>query len=421
MLKKIQTLVLVTSLLTMPISVSAQVAGGVVTKVALEQLENKASELLGEATAAGDYLATKAAIEALNVVDHTEAAYARQLDSTVSEIDGLLRRLNDVDAMLDDADAKLSKQLQDVGRLETRIAQIASDTFPGQAGPYVSDVRPTIVAPRQAGKHQFVIRGVDLQRIEISNDAGEISGLAISQINKQEYVVEIPASAFKHSDDSISVNSFPLKLYGDRRFFIGPRKTRESTLTVGALSKTLATYEYTGTYESSKRESSVVTKSPGQMRGSNTTKHMWARPTSGWKVDITKDIRVWGTGGNQGRCEGHVANELSPNGIKLQARLDRIGSSLQYPGGAPGRISCHAEFTEYRDIPVNIDFSGNGNLGWAKDELIELPHKNADMVLTVQVFDGSVVKTTGSRDTKFFEVQRDNQILVIKPTPPGDL
>jgi hypothetical protein len=408
-------------LLLTPSIALAQIGAGITTAVALEQLETKANNILAEAVEAGDYLATKAAIEALNVIDHAELAYAKQLENTVEKVEGLLRRLNDVDAMLDDADSKITAQLDDVGRLETRIAQIASDTLPGQAGPYVANVKPTIIRPKASGTHRFLMRGVDHHDIKKMNDSGELESAEISQLNEQEFVVQIPVSEFAHDTNSLSVHTFPMTLIGDRRLWVGPRKKRDTTLTVGALSTSLATYSYKGHYYKTIRESRSIKKSPGQMKATNKTKHKWAKPTSGWKVDITKKITVKGTGGNQGKCEGHVDNELSENGIKLQARLDKIGRSLKYPNGAPGRISCHAYFTEYRDKKVRTPINGSGILGWTKDELIELPHKNAEITINVSLFDGTVIQSTGSRDTTFLEIQRDNQFVLLKPTPPRDV
>ena len=73
-------------LLLTPSIALAQIGAGITTAVALEQLETKANNILAEAVEAGDYLATKAAIEALNVIDHAELAYAKQLENTVEKV-----------------------------------------------------------------------------------------------------------------------------------------------------------------------------------------------------------------------------------------------------------------------------------------------------------------------------------------------
>jgi hypothetical protein len=406
-------------LLALPAVASAQVAEGVAAGVALDELERRANSIVKEGTDAGDYLVTKAGIEALNVIRQAEIAYERQLGKTVAEVNGLSRKLNDLDAMLDDAQAKLDGQLAEVGRLETRVAQVISDVPFMGSGPYVSRVSPTIVKPTLGTVQRFTISGVDLRDVSFKSMTGGAT-YDVKQVDNQTYLVEIPSSEFKH-DRSISVQSFPMTLTGDRQFILGPRKVKDTTLTIGVLPASLGTYEYKGTYSEDVREERVVEKSPGQMEGSNTTKYRMAKPTEGWLVDITKPISVRQSGADKGKCEGHVANELSSNGVKLQARVDRRGRSMRYPNGAPGKVSCHATFTEYRMVPTRREFAGSGQLGWSSDAAFELPHRLADTTFTFRLFDGSVVNATGTRRDKYFELKRDNQFVVIKPTPPAAL
>ncbi|MCS0334785.1 hypothetical protein ND981_17820 [Vibrio diabolicus] len=418
-LRSISIVLLSSCITSLPLMVKADpITAAITTEVGLQSLKDKASKLLGEAQAAGDYLATKAAIEALNTINELEAMYARQLDSTVTEIDGLARRINDVDALLDDGFAKLNDTLENVSRIEERLAQILADTPLGEDGPYISRIQPTLLSPT-AGTTHVTLSGVDIHSVEFPGYSDQ--QIEVSPKDSQNFLLSITSDVFEQSNERLTVTTIPVTLYGDRWFFIGPRRTLDTEITLGRLPEHYASFTYKGTYKGKRPERRQQTRTV-MLEGKNTTKYDWARPSDGWSIDVEKPLKFSQGAGIQGRCEGDDPNHRTKNGIRLKARVDHLRSSIKYPLGRDGYVNCSVTFTEYRLVPEEKSFSGSGTLGWRDDEGVTLPDKNAEVTFSFDLFNGRKVIYKGSDSSNdYIKFTRDNTTVIIRPKRPSSL
>lgn len=394
--------------------------------IALETLETSASDIQNKAENTGDYLAGKVAIESLKVIDELRRAYRDELNKTLQEIDTVIsQKIRSVEGVLQSANNGLNKKFEEASTLENRLAQIMADTLIGEDGPYITEVKPNILFPKLPSEQDFYllkITGVDLHDIEVTTPEGNKESAIINRIDNTALLLHIPSSWIIPSDHGLAILEVEIKLFGDRRFWIGPRKRVDSTLTIGILPHKMGTLTYNGLSTTSRRIERKISRNPGQFKAKNETVRKWVKPTEGWKIDIAKPIKVSQSGADKGRCQGYSENDLSSNGILLIARLDKIkGKPFKYPSGAPGKVSCTATFTEYRIVPAMSSFGEQVDLSWTKGDIIELPNNFANANFRVSLFDGSEVASTGELIHEFFKLQRDGNRVVFTPTPPDRL
>lgn len=159
----------------------------------------------------------------------------------------------------------------------------------------------------------------------------------------------------------------------------------------------------------------------GEVQGSNQTIHRVAFPPrdADWRWDLSKPVHVVGYSGNQGRCEGIDMNNPNEHGVVIVIRVDRIGRSLKYPNGAPGRATCGARGTVYRTIDETAQApEQKGHLTWTSDVSITLEPGTQNFQLRVRRFDGQEQIFDGSGSNDFYEVIRTANGVTLRPRIP---
>lgn len=391
----------------------------VTSEIVLSSAADKADKLLNRAVEAGDYLATKAAIEALNTIDALEIVYERQLDRTVDDAHSLMRNVEEVEAVIEGGFDRLEDTTDSVRDLEVSLTQMVANTPLGEDGPYISHVSDFMLPPLRIRDHLVTLHGVDLHRLKFPDEYKD--KINILRRTNTKITLQIDPDLFDGTSEELEIYTIPVKLYGDRWMGLGFRDTNQTELTFARLPQNYATYTYRGTYTKYVREEKPVERS-ATMEGKNTTLHKLVRPDQYWKIDLEKPIRFRQGDGISGSCKNDDKNARSENGIRLKARLDHHRTSLKYPAGRDGKQTCFVTFVQYRYVPIETEFSGTGEVVWNEDRQIILPSDTADVTIELASYDGRKTIIPGvSTVTDYIDVKREQASVILKPKSVREL
>lgn len=391
----------------------------IVTELALASATDKANKLIGRAEETGDRLIVSAAVEGKNAIAELEAAYGRQLQITSDQGKVFMRNIEDINVLLDSGFAQLEDSTKDVQALETNLAQVIENTPLGDDVPYITHISDHLLSPVNSGKYLITIQGVNIQHIEFSDEYTDL--IDVHDVTETKFVLEIDAELVLSDERRIEFTTIPIALHGDKWMGLGSRKKVDTEITFAVMPLAYATYTYEVKYIEQVREERRVNRSV-TLEGKNTTKGAYVRPSDGWTIDLEQELKFSSGGGIQGRCKDDDINARSENGIKLLARLDHMRSSLRYLGGRDGIQTCSVSFVEYRLVPTDREFTGEGVLMWNEDEQIKLPSEYAEAIIELSTFDGVKRIIPGTSETMaYVDVKREHDSIILTPKTPRHL
>lgn len=379
-------------------------------------LGTKVEDLKDSFEQSGDYLTGKAALEASRLIIQIQDAYRNELGRTVGEIDGLLKRLNDIDALIDDARNSAGDVAERLDKLQLRSEQLLANTPLAEDGPYVSSIKPAIFVPGE--QYSFIVSGVDMHEIKLITPEGK-QPAQVTRHDNTSFNVIIPGGWFSPSDNRLSIESVKVSLIGDRHWW-GLRKKLDTEFSIGLLPRVLGAISYDGDYSLYAPKTRLVSINPGRFKGSNTERRKVVLPTgAGWTVDTDSPVTIRQSGADNGECVSKP-HEINEAGITVAAKLKRRPPIfLKLPFGGDGFVTCTVSFTEKKMEGHLTPFEGEALLKWDSAVSIVLPDSGASPHFKIKLFDGEIHHATGSEVHKYFKIKREGRYVIFSPAPPS--
>ena len=401
--------------------------GSLTTGATVNAIFSEINDSIDHARNTGNYLATLGLVRVKDALDVWVNSNSELLDKAFSDLDEASKEnFGRVRSAISEANSAAEDRLATASELTDSANQLVASIQPGSK-PYISRFSPRLVPPTATASYTIKVRGVSLDSAN-PNLALETGTAKRALIGPNEVQFSVPISATPSDDTNIQVKNLQLTYTQPKSGFMswirGAKEEVLRQLPIVILPNVLGTYTIEGTRKIMKREVDTFSQDLGQFKGTNRREHKIANPRLGWRWDASnRDAFSWqGSGGEKGRCEGIEWNNSGEHGIDFYARLDRIGRSIRYPNGAPGKISCTLTGPVYRMVETTESIGPlNGKLTWTADALIALPAETDSIKVTVRTFDGRVRAFTSSDTDSFFDLRKDGEVLTLVPKVPSDL
>lgn len=406
---------------------TVEIVGTMATSAAVDSLFARLDEAMNGAVSAADYVTAIALIRAKDALDAWKKTNGDLMDKAFADLDVTTREtFGRMRVLIDQANTGAGDRLKTASEITDQANQLVA-SLPG-GRPYIARFEPRVVPVTAGDSFALRLRGVSLDTANV-----RMAGITTRQvIGPNEVHFQVPTTLTPGSGSALQAYTMKVSYDQPKRglaaWLLGQTEEVERQLPIVVMPKTLGTYRIEGTRKYDKRETRVHSANLGQFRGSNTTQSRAAQPPQGWRWDIEDPSKfsVYGTGGRSGRCNPINLHGGSENGFTVSARLDRIGRSLQYPNGAPGRITCHVTGPIYRAVPTTEAIPPiEGQLSWVADKLVNLPADMDQLRITLRSFDGRERVFTGSDTDRFVNVQVAPAVkpssVVFAPKVPQEL
>ncbi|MDM0053911.1 hypothetical protein [Variovorax sp. J22R115] len=403
-----------------------QLAAGAMTSVAVDDLFQNINGSIQQFQDAGDYLMVEALVRAKDALDAWKATNSELMDRAFAQLDDASKqnfgRIRQAVADVNDAGKARLATIQFI----TLSANQLVARLPG-GRPYVAAFSPRVMPTTVTSAYTIRLSGVslDVANTRMTFPDGKTADRTV--IGPQEVQFRVPLAQTPAIADKMQVYTLKVTYTQPRKGFTswlaGSTEDVVRELPVVVMPANIGVFSITGERVFKRKEVAEYTADLGQVRGKNTTIARWAMPKNGWKWDLTDTSKFAykHTSADNGKCARIDWNGSSENGIRVEARVDKIGPSTKYPRGAPGKVSCILTGPTYAMAAGTQPYSANGTLPWNKDSLIVVPEDLSKLQVHVRTFDGRERVFQIDDSDRFFDLRVAKGSITFVPKVPEDI
>lgn len=402
----------------------AEVTGAIGTGVLIDQIGDKLTALIGRAEQAGDFLAMRAAQEALFVLDAFERANKNILDTAFEKIgkerQAILNQMKDtIDALEHGRIDTLDKLQAASDQLDRLVRDVA---FKKQ--PVVFRYRGSIVTPGEKNDVRLVINGY---RLTYGTPHLLYGGKRFDALKDGENLrFELPRSLIAHSKSRMSSEYAKLVLEGREGGFLGFLTHPvfvEYDLNIVILPESLGHVNVAYSMPVTNRQEAppveIHDNYNSSSRGWDCRSFAYRPASSDRRFDINNN-RTFVRPGN-GNSRGQLRDvRISDTGISFS-----ICATRRITDRDNGYRHADGQYVEVWNTAGHVPKKEAKELSWTKDVVVPVGDNPANLLITVVDFTGieRTVPQSGGRAGRFTLVRYDAQSKVVIATPqiPGDL
>lgn len=430
----IAVLILLSSHGTSAYAQIGEIASGVSTSVAINQIKNGLQDVINKSLDRADYSMAKASIQVLGAIDAWEQANTDLLQTAFQELDEKSRNLfANASVLVNQADRAVAKNMETTRQIVENANQI-TESIPGSGKrSFILRYFPSVISPLEKDSVLISLKGVNLDKANLEVTLPNGNNQYVNIVGPTEANFWIPISTLsidksKHKIYDVKINHITRN--GTRMIFWPQYKNVERRLLFGTLPSQAGHLEFSAIRTFEKEEREVHTQDMGRFEGTNTDVEKVAHPPAGYKWDLRggvsarSNFQIVSTGGGEaGRCKDIIWNGSNEHGIKGSARCDQIRQfdnfSIRYDDGYK---HCGINGPIYRFIPVTEDLELQSEaLFWGKDQVIEFPSDVSTFTLRTKLYTGEEKIITNSYSDDIIEVLKEKNRLVIRTKIPNEL
>ncbi len=411
----------------------AQISSAVSTGIVLEELKDELNEVVRESLDRADYTISKAALQALGVIDTWKETNTDLLNTAFGKIDETSQELfAKTSTLINQFNEDIVSNLETARQITENANQITESIPTAGNRSFILRYSPLVISPSNKEKVLIRLRGVNLEKSEPKITLKDGSEVVMKIVGPQEVSFWLPKSELKYESNESTVNEIEIShtTRDGRTWYYWPKYKRvKRTLLIGTLPKMVGTYTLTGVRKTIQIDRKNYTCQIGKFEGTNTNVHRIAHPLAGYKWDLRngtesrKAFRVTQGGGESARCQIVNWNVSTERGISVQARCDEI-REFHFPNVRikAGYVHCNLVGPVYREVPTEIPLAEQtGTLEWNIDKSIQLPEDIGSFELKVKTYDGKEAIATNTFSNSILDIEKVGNKLIIRSKVPRDI
>jgi hypothetical protein len=415
-----------------PPQIVSAAASGITTTVFFDQLYKFAQQTIADARNAGDFLAIRAAGQALLVLDQFKIIYEEEMDVSLKKIDRTAyEQLSRVQSSLDKLHQDFKSAKTTISDFEAVSLELASKIDPQSNRSFITSYTPKVFLQSKPSPFQIRITGIALDdsNLRLINGKDKITAKIVDHNHAE---LTLPSDLIENASPTSKNLDFILEYetvgsgWFNRTF--GRTKTIRGSLIVATLPPQLGTYSYTSHVSKSHRSEQPKGRSDApiwlpQFKGVNDDIPQAIQASlGGWKIDLSTIGFMQGEGGGNSTCTGILPTEQNEYAPAFYAHVGRIQQGLN--AAQPGYVNCGVWYTEYAVDPnfvVDGPQSGPAVLTW-NEAVINKPDRLVDLTVNIKTFEDSQQRSFTASDgsDKLYEIRYEPSRVVIIPKIPDD-